>query len=104
MKLYFIRRRDKTELRKWRGRGIVKVNVNEQKVSTLDNNKGFVNLRFLQKMNCQKTEWDQARFSSLVEQFAGVMKDTKDVKKKKTTLRKKVQKVRSSSTCKPARH
>ena len=37
-----------------------------KKVSTLDNNKGFINLHFLQKMNCQKTEWDQARFSSLV--------------------------------------
>ena len=23
------------------------------------NNKGFINLNFLQKMNCQKTEWDQ---------------------------------------------
>ena len=40
--------------------------VNEQKVSTLDNNKGFKNLCFLQKLNRQKTEWDQARFSSLV--------------------------------------
>ena len=33
---------------------------------TLDNNKGLINLHFLQKINCQKTEWDQARFSSLV--------------------------------------
>ena len=31
-----------------------------------NNNKGFINLHFLQKLNCQKTEWDQARFSSLV--------------------------------------
>ena len=38
----------------------------EQKISTLDNNKGFINLRFLQRMNCQKTEWDQARYPSLV--------------------------------------
>ena len=30
----------------------------------------FINLRFLQKMDYQKTEWDQARFSSLVLQFA----------------------------------
>ena len=43
-----------------------------KKVSTLDNNKdkGFINLHFLQKMNCQKTEWDQARLSSLVKRFA----------------------------------
>ena len=34
-----------------------------------DNNKGFINLHFLQKMNCQKTVWNQARFSSLVKQF-----------------------------------
>ena len=39
---------------------------NELKVSTLDNNKGFINPCFLQKMNCHKSEWDQARFSSLV--------------------------------------
>ena len=32
----------------------------------LDNNKGFINLYFLQKMNWMKTEWDQARFSNLV--------------------------------------
>ena len=29
----------------------------------LANNKGFINLRFLQKLNWVKTEWDQARFS-----------------------------------------
>ena len=60
-------------LRKFRGWGGVLVikdtlcfGFNELKVSTLYNNKGFINLHFLQKMNCQKTEWDQARFSSLV--------------------------------------
>ena len=42
------------------------VGFNELNVSTLDNKKGFINLHFLQKMNCQKTEWDQARLSSLV--------------------------------------
>ena len=31
-----------------------------------DHNKGFINLRFLHKLNWMKTEWDQARFSSLV--------------------------------------
>ena len=36
------------------------------KIATLDNNKGFINLRFLQKVNWKKTVWDQARFSSLV--------------------------------------
>ena len=45
---------------------ISKKKFNEQKVSTLDNNKDFINLRFLQKMNCQKTKWDQARSFSLV--------------------------------------
>ena len=29
--------------------------LNELKVLTLDNNLGFINLRFLQKMNCQKS-------------------------------------------------
>ena len=40
--------------------------LNELKVSTLQNNKVFINLRFLQKMNFPKTEGEQARFSSLV--------------------------------------
>ena len=30
----------------------------------LDNNKGFINIHFLQKMDCQKTEWHQARFNA----------------------------------------
>ena len=30
------------------------------------NNKGFINLRFLQKVTCKNTVWDQARFSSSV--------------------------------------
>ena len=38
----------------------------KKKNATLDNNKGFINLRFLQKVNCKKTVWDQARLSSLV--------------------------------------
>ena len=47
--------------------------LNEIQFSILDNNKGFINLRFLQKLNWMKTEWDQARFSSPVYQsaFAG---------------------------------
>ena len=48
---------------------IIKKKLNEFKVSTLDNHKGFINLHFLQKINCQKTVWDQARFSSLVKRF-----------------------------------
>jgi hypothetical protein len=32
----------------------------------LDNNNGFINLRFMQKLYWMKTEWDQARFSGLV--------------------------------------
>ena len=36
------------------------------KIARLDNNKVFINLRFLQKVNCKKTIWDQARFSSLL--------------------------------------
>ena len=40
-----------------------------KKVVTLNNNKSFINLCFLQKMNCQKTEGDQARISSLVLRF-----------------------------------
>ena len=73
MKYCRSRRKDKTELRKLRGRsiGISKtlyiLGKRRKKVSTLENNKGFINLRFLQKTNCQKTEWDQARFSSLVQ-------------------------------------
>ena len=39
------------------------------KVSTLDNNNVFINLCFLQKVNCQKTVWDQARFSCLLKWF-----------------------------------
>ena len=31
--------------------------------AVLDNNKGFINLRFLQKLNWMKIEWGQARFS-----------------------------------------
>ena len=55
-----------------RGGGIgwvKKIRLIESKVSTLDNNKGFINLRFQQKMNRQKTKWDQARFSSPVLRF-----------------------------------
>ena len=63
MKYCFSRRRDKKELRKLRDRGYW---ISKIYISTPDNNKGFINLRFLQKMNCQKTEWDQARFSSLI--------------------------------------
>ena len=53
------------------GEGIAKKDIlyfglNKLKVSTLENNKVFINLRFLQNIKCQKTEWDQARFSSLV--------------------------------------
>ena len=40
--------------------------VDKFKASTPDNNKGFIKLHYLQKMNCQKTKWDHARFSSLV--------------------------------------
>ena len=48
----FSKRRDKTELRKFRTGGIVEVKhsifkVNKQKVSTLDNIKVFINLHFL---------------------------------------------------------
>ena len=43
--------------------------LKKYEVSTLDYNKGFINLIFLLKMNCQKTDWDQARFSSLVYRF-----------------------------------
>ena len=42
---------------------------NELKVSKLYKNKGFINLHFLQKFYCQKTGWDQARFSNLVQRF-----------------------------------
>ena len=34
--------------------------------STLDNKKGIINQNFLQKLNCMKTVWEQARFSILV--------------------------------------
>ena len=34
-------------------------------MATLDNTKGFINLHFLQNVNCKKTVWDQARFSSM---------------------------------------
>ena len=34
--------------------------------STLNNNKGFINLNFLQKLIWMKAVLDQARFSSLV--------------------------------------
>jgi hypothetical protein len=37
-----------------------------KQLSTLDNNKGFINLCFLETLKWMKTEWDQARFSSLV--------------------------------------
>ena len=57
-----------------------------KKVSTLDNNKGFINLRFLQKLNCQKTEWDQARFSSLVKRFAETLKYVKVLNRKLIAL------------------
>ena len=33
--------------------------------SILDNNKVFINLYFLLKLNWMKKEWDQARLSSL---------------------------------------
>ena len=48
----------------------------ELKVSTLDNIKGFIHLCFLQKINCQKTEWEQASFSSPVYQFAKSLQST----------------------------
>ena len=35
----------------------------------LHHTKGFINLCFLHKLNWMKTEWDQARFSSLVKRF-----------------------------------
>ena len=35
----------------------------------LDNNKGYINLCYLQKVNCKKTVRDQARISSLVKRF-----------------------------------
>ena len=60
MKECFSRRRDQTELRKlrpwryWKSKNTIFFYVNEQKVSKLDDNNGFINLRFLQKMNCQR--------------------------------------------------
>ena len=54
-------------------KGLIKLHVltsglglDLSKVSTLDNNKGFINLCFLQKLKWMKTVWDQARLSSLV--------------------------------------
>ena len=32
---------------------------------TLNSNKGFINLNFLQKLNLKNTVWDKARFNSL---------------------------------------
>ena len=60
MKQCFSERGDKTEFRQFgegEGGGVLENN---------NNNKGFINLRFLQKINCQMMKWDQARFSSLV--------------------------------------
>ena len=34
--------------------------------SILNNNKGFIDLRFMHKLYWMKTEWDQARFLDLV--------------------------------------
>ena len=47
-------------------KGTLYFGLKELKVSTVDNNKYFLNLRLLHKLNCQKTEWDLARFYSLV--------------------------------------
>ena len=44
----------------------VTVMLNYLQFSRHDNNKGFINLRFLLKLNWIKTELDQARFPSLV--------------------------------------
>ena len=63
----FSKRGDKTELKKFRGGGGIEFKlIYKFKFSTLDNNKGYIKLNFLQKMNSQNTEWDHARFSSLV--------------------------------------
>ena len=40
--------------------------LNELNFLKLDNNKGFINLRFMHKLNWMKTEWVQASFCSLV--------------------------------------
>ena len=56
----------KLNLKNLGGGGIGFKQIYKFKVSTLDNNKGFIKLHFLQKMNSQNTEWDHARFSSLV--------------------------------------
>ena len=40
----------------WRG-------LNELKKNILDNNKGFLNLCFMNKLKWIKTEWNQAIFS-----------------------------------------
>ena len=47
--------------------------LNKSNLSILDISKGFINLRFLQKLHWMKTEWEQARIYSLVYRFA-VMK------------------------------
>ena len=36
-----------------------------------DNNKGFINLQFLQELSSQKLCWDQARLYSLVNKQVG---------------------------------
>ena len=42
---------------------------NDLSFSILGNNKGFINLRVLQKLNRMKTEWDQDKLYCLVEGF-----------------------------------
>ena len=44
--------------------GLIKASTTTRPL--LDNNKVFLNLPFLQKLNWKKTFWDQASFSSLV--------------------------------------
>ena len=38
--------------------------LNKLQFSILDNNKGFMNICFLQKLKWMETEWDQARVKS----------------------------------------
>ena len=58
-----------------------------KKVSTLDNKKGFINLHFLQKINCQKTD-SLAWYNGLTtDQYILQKNNTLDYRPEQTTVK-----------------